>query len=138
MLNTDFNNLIFFSGITMESYSRIRSVKLKRSSPEEPFGFSVRGGHEHGTGIFVSHVEPRSIAHKSRLKVIVYHSINQPHLALKERNSKMEYHTQVGDQILRLNGFPVSAAVHNECLALMRFRSSLHLKVRSKFNSDKI
>ncbi|XP_021948279.2 uncharacterized protein LOC110845998 [Folsomia candida] len=89
----------------MESYSRVRSVKLGRSNPEAPFGFSVRGGHEHGTGIFVSCVNPRSVAYRQGLKV--------------------------GDQILRVNGFPVSAAVHHECLALMRLRPSLHLKVRS-------
>lgn len=53
----------------MESYSRVRSVKLKRGSPEQPFGFSVRGGHEHGTGIFVSFVDPHSIAWRQSLKV---------------------------------------------------------------------
>ena len=53
----------------MESYSRIRSVKLKRPTAEHPLGFSVRGGHEHGTGIFVSSVSPRSIAHRQGLKV---------------------------------------------------------------------
>jgi hypothetical protein len=55
----------------MESYSRIRSVKLKRPTAEHPFGFSVRGGHEHGTGIFVSFVDPRSIAYRQGLKVSI-------------------------------------------------------------------
>lgn len=40
---------------------------------------------------------------------------------------------QVGDQILRVNGFPVSTAVHHEVLALMRLGPHLHLKVRSKW-----
>lgn len=47
----------------------MRSVKLGRSNPEAPFGFSVRGGHEHGTGIFVSCVNPRSVAYRQGLKV---------------------------------------------------------------------
>ncbi|CAL8078638.1 unnamed protein product [Orchesella dallaii] len=96
----------------MESYSRIRSIKLKRPTPEHPFGFSVRGGHEHGTGIFVSYVDTRSLAYRQGLKV--------------------------GDQILRVNGYPVSAAVHHECLSLMRTRTSLHLKVRRIFETDEI
>lgn len=53
----------------MDSYSRIRSIKLKRPTPEHPFGFSVRGGHEHGTGIFVSFVDIRSLAYRQGLKV---------------------------------------------------------------------
>lgn len=53
----------------MESYSRVRSIKLRRLSVDDPFGFTVRGGQEHGTGIFVSSVTPKSIAHKQGLKV---------------------------------------------------------------------
>lgn len=51
------------------SYSRVRSVKLRRPSEDSPFGFSVRGGHEHGTGIFVSWVDPRSQPFKNGLRV---------------------------------------------------------------------
>jgi len=66
----DFNSLVAFDvSDKMESYSRIRSVKLKRPTSDHPFGFSVRGGHEHGTGIFVSFVDPRSIAYRQGLKV---------------------------------------------------------------------
>jgi hypothetical protein len=32
-------------------------------------GFSVRGGREHGTGFFVSHVEPASEAQRQGLRV---------------------------------------------------------------------
>ena len=44
----------------------------------------------------------------------------------------LNIYLQIGDQILRVNGYPVSIAVHQECLSLMRIRTSLHLKVRSK------
>lgn len=48
-------------------------------------GFSVRGGREHGTGFFVSHVEPASEAHRQGLRVntfLIYFSylINTLHI----------------------------------------------------------
>ncbi|GJQ84792.1 hypothetical protein Trydic_g21191 [Trypoxylus dichotomus] len=68
-------------------------------------GFSVRGGREHGTGFFVSYVEPASEAHRQGLKV--------------------------GDQIVRVNGFTVEDAVHKEVLQLISNHTHLTLKVRS-------
>ncbi|KAK9739139.1 PDZ domain [Popillia japonica] len=68
-------------------------------------GFSVRGGREHGTGFFVSHVEPASEAQRQGLKV--------------------------GDQIIRVNGFTVEDAVHKEVLQLISNHTHLTLKVRS-------
>ncbi|KRT85145.1 PDZ domain-containing protein, partial [Oryctes borbonicus] len=68
-------------------------------------GFSVRGGREHGTGFFVSHVEPASEAHRQGLKV--------------------------GDQIVRVNGFTVEDAIHKEVLQLISNHTHLTLKVRS-------
>lgn len=54
----------------------VRRVRLARppagaSAPCAPptFGFSVRGGREHSTGFFVSHVEPASEAYNQGLKV---------------------------------------------------------------------
>lgn len=38
-------------------------------------GFSIRGGHEHGTGFFVSHVETGSEAHGQGLKVVPNYSM---------------------------------------------------------------
>ncbi|KAJ3659498.1 hypothetical protein Zmor_011183 [Zophobas morio] len=68
-------------------------------------GFSVRGGREHGTGFFVSHVEQGSEAYRQGLKV--------------------------GDQIIRVNGFTVEDAVHKEVLQLISNHTHLTLKVRS-------
>ncbi|XP_064481036.1 whirlin-like isoform X1 [Ornithodoros turicata] len=84
--------------------NRIRVVQLKRRG-NAPLGFSIRGGREHGTGVFVSHVAPNSEAHHRGLKV--------------------------GDQIVRINGYPVDYFVHEEVLALLKARSSIVLKVKS-------
>jgi hypothetical protein len=62
------------SGGGSSDQSRMRTIRLHRrltgSHPGPPnFGFSVRGGREHGTGFFVSAVEQGSEAHCQGLKV---------------------------------------------------------------------
>ncbi|KAF5280494.1 hypothetical protein FQA39_LY18039 [Lamprigera yunnana] len=68
-------------------------------------GFSLRGGREHGTGFYVSVIEPGSEAHRQGLKI--------------------------GDQIIRINGFTIEDAVHKEALQLISNYTHLTLKVRS-------
>lgn len=46
-----------------------RKVTLTRSRSHEGLGFSVRGGSEHGVGIYVSLVEPGSSAEREGLRV---------------------------------------------------------------------
>ena len=46
----------------------IRKVEVKRDADGQ-WGFSIRGGSEHGIGIFVSWIEPGSNAEKSGLKI---------------------------------------------------------------------
>ncbi|XP_074660008.1 harmonin-like isoform X2 [Tubulanus polymorphus] len=82
---------------------KLRVIRLRRS-PTESLGFAVRGGLEHGVGIFVSHVLPDSQA------------------ALKG--------LRVGDQIVRVNGFTIDQAIHEEVLNLIKSRSEIILKVR--------
>ena len=48
--------------------NRVRFIKLLRRRGET-FGFHLRGGREHGTGFFISHVEPSSEAHQQGLRV---------------------------------------------------------------------
>ncbi|XP_050307844.1 harmonin isoform X2 [Anthonomus grandis grandis] len=96
--------------------NRIRTIRLVRPShgPLPPpgvnyrhgpsLGFSIRGGREHGTGIFVSYVEVGSEASLQGLRV--------------------------GDQIIRVNGFAVDDAVHKEVLQLISNHTHLTLKVR--------
>uniref|UniRef100_A0A3B1KGE1 PDZ domain-containing protein n=1 Tax=Astyanax mexicanus TaxID=7994 RepID=A0A3B1KGE1_ASTMX len=47
----------------------VRQVTLKRSKSHEGLGFSIRGGSEHGVGIYVSLVEPGSSAEREGLRV---------------------------------------------------------------------
>ncbi|XP_034548123.1 whirlin-like [Notolabrus celidotus] len=47
----------------------MRQVTLTRSRSHEGLGFSIRGGSEHGVGIYVSLVEPGSSAEREGLRV---------------------------------------------------------------------
>lgn len=47
----------------------VRKVTLTRSRSHEGLGFSIRGGAEHGVGIYVSLVEPGSSAEREGLRV---------------------------------------------------------------------
>ncbi|XP_024085655.1 whirlin [Cimex lectularius] len=85
--------------------ARVRSVTLTRRPSSTKLGFSIRGGKEHGTGFFVTAVEHNSEASKSGL--------------------------MVGDQILRVNGFPVEDATHKEVLHLIQGQPTITLKVKS-------
>ncbi|XP_049807844.1 serine-rich adhesin for platelets-like isoform X1 [Schistocerca nitens] len=88
-----------------EAVSAARTVRLRRRGQPPSFGFWLRGGREHGTGFFVSAVEPRSDAQRRGLRV--------------------------GDQIVRINGFPVDDAVHQEVLHFIQLQNQLSLKVRT-------
>ncbi|XP_070557363.1 harmonin-like isoform X4 [Ptychodera flava] len=83
---------------------KIRVVRLIKQS-NETFGFSIRGGVEHAVGIFVSDVIPDSQASIKGLKV--------------------------GDQVVRVNGFNISQATHDEVLALIHSKRSVTLKVKT-------
>ncbi|KFM79646.1 Whirlin, partial [Stegodyphus mimosarum] len=80
---------------TLEPYAAtiIKVVTLRRRG-NAPLGFSIRGGWEHGTGVFISEVVPGSIAQKQGLRV--------------------------GDQIVRINGFSIHRAIHMEVLSLLK------------------
>ncbi|XP_076587084.1 whirlin isoform X1 [Chaetodon auriga] len=51
------------------SCGEVRQVTLTRSRSHEGLGFSIRGGSEHGVGIYVSLVEPGSSAEREGLRV---------------------------------------------------------------------
>ncbi|XP_016923300.2 putative per-hexamer repeat protein 5 isoform X1 [Drosophila suzukii] len=94
--------------------SRLRVLRLVRphqrrllvGGPERgsTYGFAVRGGREHGTGFFVSHVEHGGEAQLKGLRI--------------------------GDQILRINGFRLDDAVHKEFIQLVAGQDRVTLKVR--------
>ncbi|KAJ8664829.1 hypothetical protein QAD02_006491 [Eretmocerus hayati] len=81
-----------------------RNVKLRRRGAQG-FGFSLRGGREYAAGFYVSDVVPGGEAHRNGLRI--------------------------GDQILRVNGYPVEDAVHQEVALLAKNQQVLVLKIRS-------
>ncbi|KAM4695895.1 whirlin [Rhinophrynus dorsalis] len=83
----------------------IRQVTLRRNRSQEGLGFSIRGGVEHGIGIYVSLVEPGSLAEEEGLKV--------------------------GDQILKANGRSLDKVSHAEAVKALRGSQKLVLSVRS-------
>nr|XP_027203551.1 probable serine/threonine-protein kinase DDB_G0282963 isoform X2 [Dermatophagoides pteronyssinus] len=85
---------------------KCRNVRLRRTDPNQSLGFSIRGGWEHGIGFYVSDVQPDSLAAKQGLCP--------------------------GDQIFRINGFPLDRVIHDEVVALIRMSANdLTLRVRS-------
>ncbi|KAM8886635.1 whirlin isoform 7-T7 [Spinachia spinachia] len=71
-------------------FPEVRKVTLTRSRSQEGLGFSIRGGSEHGVGIYVSLVEPRSSAEAQGLRV--------------------------GDQILAVNDVMFDNVTHKEAV----------------------
>ncbi|XP_053329812.1 whirlin [Spea bombifrons] len=87
------------------STPEVRQVILKRNRNQEGLGFSIRGGIEHGIGIYVSLVEPGSLAEEEGLKV--------------------------GDQILKANGRSLDKVSHAEAVKALRGFQKLVLSVLS-------
>ncbi|KAK4337106.1 hypothetical protein RND71_043424 [Anisodus tanguticus] len=85
----------------------IRTIRLRRNGTA-PLGFAIRGGWEHGTGIFVSEVYTDSEAEKEGLKP--------------------------GDQILRVNGFSIEQAIHDE----MRLEQERLVIERKKLETEQL
>uniref|UniRef100_W5KTD7 Whirlin n=1 Tax=Astyanax mexicanus TaxID=7994 RepID=W5KTD7_ASTMX len=83
----------------------VRRVTLKRHKSQEGLGFSIRGGSEHGVGIYVSLVEPGSLAEKEGLRV--------------------------GDQILKVNDKVFDAVTHAEAVKVLKGNKKLSMSVRS-------
>ncbi|XP_068245638.1 serine-rich adhesin for platelets isoform X2 [Palaemon carinicauda] len=92
------------SGASVGGGCRVRFVRLVRKR-NESYGFSLRGGLEHGTGFFISHVEPGSEAYMQGLRA--------------------------GDQVLSVNNIGIDKAIHREVTAMVQSKSSVILKVKS-------
>ncbi|XP_061119190.1 whirlin [Conger conger] len=92
-------------GFLQEVPGEIRQVSLKRNKSNEGLGFSIRGGSEHGVGIYVSLVEPGSLAEKEGLRV--------------------------GDQIMKVNDKVFDRVTHAEAVKVLKGSKKLSLSVRS-------
>ncbi|KAM4877971.1 whirlin isoform 5-T5 [Thomomys bottae] len=92
-------------GATAVGPGEVRLVSLRRAKAHEGLGFSIRGGSEHGVGIYVSLVEPGSLAEKEGLRV--------------------------GDQILRVNDKSLARVTHAEAVKALKGSKKLVLSVYS-------
>ncbi|XP_059404280.1 whirlin-like isoform X2 [Carassius carassius] len=88
-----------------EAPDEIRQVTLKRSKSHEGLGFSIRGGSEHGVGIYVSLVEPGSSAEREGLRV--------------------------GDQIMKVNNMVFDRVTHGEAVKVLKGSKKLSMSVCS-------
>lgn len=82
----------------------VKMVYLQRSKGES-LGFNIRGGREHDVGIFISHVDPFSLAEKSGLVA--------------------------GDKIVSVNGFSFNNITHQSAVLILRSHNQLQLSVIS-------
>ncbi|XP_078811814.1 whirlin isoform X6 [Oryzias latipes] len=88
-----------------EPPGELRQVTMKRHKSQEGLGFSIRGGSEHGVGIYVSLVEPGSLAEKQGLRI--------------------------GDQIMKVNDKVFDKVTHAEAVKVLKGSKKLSLSVRS-------
>ncbi|KAM6902884.1 whirlin isoform 1-T1 [Xenentodon cancila] len=88
-----------------EPPGELRQVTMKRHKSNEGLGFSIRGGSEHGVGIYVSLVEPGSLAEKQGLRI--------------------------GDQIMKVNDKVFEKVTHAEAVKVLKGSKKLCLSVRS-------
>ncbi|KAM6986170.1 LOW QUALITY PROTEIN: whirlin [Aplochiton taeniatus] len=93
------------SSFLHEPPGEVRHVTMKRHKSNEGLGFSIRGGSEHGVGIYVSLVEPGSLAEKEGLRI--------------------------GDQIMKVNDKVFDKVTHADAVKVLKGSKKLSLSVRS-------
>ncbi|XP_030000296.1 whirlin [Sphaeramia orbicularis] len=86
-------------------FGDMRKVTLTRTRSHEGLGFSIRGGSEHGVGIYVSLVEPGSSAEREGLRV--------------------------GDQIVTVNDVLFDGVTHIDAVKVLKGCKKLALSVCS-------
>ncbi|KAM9360092.1 whirlin [Symphorus nematophorus] len=86
-------------------FGEVRQVTLTRSRSHEGLGFSIRGGSEHGVGIYVSLVEPGSSAEREGLRV--------------------------GDQIVTVNDLMFDNVTHIDAVKVLKGCKTLAMSVCS-------
>ncbi|XP_012987125.4 harmonin isoform X2 [Esox lucius] len=89
--------------LTPKRSRKLKEVRLDRSHPEG-LGLSVRGGLEFGCGLFISQIVKDGQAGNSGL--------------------------QIGDEIVRINGYSISSCIHEEVINLIKTKKIVSLKVR--------
>uniref|UniRef100_A0AAZ3PMH6 Harmonin n=1 Tax=Oncorhynchus tshawytscha TaxID=74940 RepID=A0AAZ3PMH6_ONCTS len=92
--------------LTPKRSRKLKEVRLDRTHPEG-LGLSVRGGLEFGCGLFISQIVKDGQAGNSGL--------------------------QMGDEIVRINGYAISSCIHEEVINLIKTKKIVSLKVRIGF-----
>uniref|UniRef100_A0A4W2FNY3 Harmonin n=1 Tax=Bos indicus x Bos taurus TaxID=30522 RepID=A0A4W2FNY3_BOBOX len=92
-----------YDQLTPRRSRKLKEVRLDRLHPEG-LGLSVRGGLEFGCGLFISHLIKDGQADSVGL--------------------------QVGDEIVRINGYSISSCTHEEVINLIRTKKTVSIKVR--------
>uniref|UniRef100_A0AAY4D1Z3 Harmonin n=1 Tax=Denticeps clupeoides TaxID=299321 RepID=A0AAY4D1Z3_9TELE len=89
--------------LTPKRSRKLKEVRLDRTHPEG-LGLSVRGGLEFGCGLFISQIVKDGQAGSVGL--------------------------QVGDEIVRINGYSIFSCIHEEVINLIKTKKTVSLKVR--------
>ncbi|KAM6393598.1 harmonin isoform 1-T1 [Pluvialis apricaria] len=92
-----------YDQLTPKRSRKLKEVRLDRSHPEG-LGISVRGGVEFRCGLFISQLVKGGQADNVGL--------------------------QVGDEIVRINGYSISSCTHEEVINLIRTKKIVSIKVR--------
>jgi hypothetical protein len=83
-----------------------RVVNLQKPAVDSSLGFSIRGGREFGTGVYISHVDENTMALKEGL--------------------------QVGDQVIECNGIDFENITHSSAVNLLSGITKVKLVVKSE------
>ncbi|XP_075043657.1 harmonin isoform X4 [Mixophyes fleayi] len=92
-----------YDQLTPKRSRKLREVKLDRSHPDG-LGLSVRGGLEFSCGLYISHIMKEGQADNAGL--------------------------QIGDEVVRINGYSISSCTHEEVINLIRTKKIVSIKVR--------
>ncbi|XP_066912524.1 uncharacterized protein [Clytia hemisphaerica] len=98
-------HVAIYEKLTEPNKNGERLLKITKKRGEESYGFSLRGGKEHGLGFFVTAVADGSPAYLTGLKA--------------------------GDEIRKVNGLPLQETLHEEFLAILNQNASLTLTVKN-------
>ncbi|KAK2918067.1 harmonin isoform X1 [Channa argus] len=89
--------------LTPKRSRKLKEVRLDRTQ-RDGLGLSVRGGLEFGCGLYISQIVKDGQAGNVGL--------------------------QVGDEIVRINGYSISSCIHEEVISLIKTKKIVSLKVR--------
>ncbi|XP_059508007.1 harmonin isoform X3 [Stegostoma tigrinum] len=92
-----------YDNLTPKRSRKLKEVRLDRTHPEG-LGMSVRGGLEFNCGLFISQLVKGGQADNVGL--------------------------QLGDEIVRINGYSIASCTHEEVINLIRTKKTVSLKVR--------